>query len=101
MKRRSGINFLADLIERLPLSNLSQTSFENQRWLTHVSTFEQTANFDSDPEIGSYFVARGHFLLRGHTRRGRKGHRVAPTNDCHSNAQNFEYRGHRTNLRDF
>ena len=93
VKTRSRINFLADLIERLALSNLSQTSFENQRWRTHVSTFERTANFDSNPEIGSWRSVGPLFAPGSHS----EGRERAPTNDCHSNAQNFEYRGHRTN----
>ena len=38
--------------------------------LERAQADQPTANFDSDPEIGSW----GHFLLRGHTRKKGKGH---------------------------
>ena len=39
---------------------------------------------------GHFFCSRGRKEGRGHTRGEGKGH---PANDCHSNAQNFEYWG--------
>ena len=86
-----NINFLKDLIECLPLSNCSKPPLKIRDG-SHTSRAPEQA---SQPPILIPIPrsVHGATFCSGVTLVGRER---APTNDCHSNAQNFEYWGHRT-----